>query len=69
MKMDRDTAKGKAKEGLGSVKKAWGDATDDERTAAEGRVEQFEGKAQQGVGRAKEELHDLSSDDSEGRDG
>lgn len=60
--MDSDTIKGKAKEGTGSVKEAWGDATDDERTEAEGKAEQVEGKVQQGYGHAKEELDDLNDD-------
>jgi uncharacterized protein YjbJ (UPF0337 family) len=63
--MDSDEMKGKAKEGMGSVKEAWGDLTDDESTQAEGEAEQVEGKAQQGVGRAKETVGDLTDDDED----
>jgi uncharacterized protein YjbJ (UPF0337 family) len=61
--MDSDTIKGKAKEGMGSVKEAWGDATDDERTEAEGQAEQTEGKVQETWGQTKDRVRDLTDDE------
>ncbi len=62
--MDSDEMKGKAKEGMGSAKEAWGDLTNDESTEAEGEAEQIEGKAQQGVGSAKEKVGDMTDDEA-----
>jgi uncharacterized protein YjbJ (UPF0337 family) len=60
--MDTDELKGKMKEGVGKAQEAWGDATDDPDTEAEGQRKQAEGKMQQGWGQVKEAGRDLLDD-------
>lgn len=54
--MDKDRAKGRAKDVAGTAKEAVGKATDDEKTKRSGRADQAEGKAQKGLGEAKDAL-------------
>jgi uncharacterized protein YjbJ (UPF0337 family) len=54
--MHKDTIKGAAKDAKGSMKKAAGKATGDERMEAEGSAEKIEGKVQKGVGNLKDDL-------------
>jgi uncharacterized protein YjbJ (UPF0337 family) len=51
------------KEGVGKAKEAWGDATDNPETEAEGQTDQAEGQMQQGWGKVKEAGRDLLDDD------
>jgi len=57
-RMDKDQAKGAAKEVKGGVKEAFGKATDNPKTEAEGKVEKNVGTAQRKVGDAKEAVRD-----------
>jgi uncharacterized protein YjbJ (UPF0337 family) len=61
--MDSDELKGKMKQGVGKAKEAWGDATDNPETEAEGQTDQAEGQMQQGWGKVKEAGRDLLDDD------
>jgi uncharacterized protein YjbJ (UPF0337 family) len=56
--MHKDTIKGAAKDAKGSMKKAAGKATGDERMEAEGSAEKIEGKVQKGVGNLKDAARD-----------
>jgi uncharacterized protein YjbJ (UPF0337 family) len=56
--MHKDEMKGAAKDAKGSMKKAAGKATGDERLVAEGGMDKAEGKIQKGVGSVKEGLRD-----------
>ena len=56
--MHKDTAKGAAKDVIGSVKQALGKAIGDERLQVEGAAEKTVGKVQQGVGHLKESARD-----------
>jgi uncharacterized protein YjbJ (UPF0337 family) len=56
--MHKDTVKGAAKDAKGSMKKAMGRATGDERMEAEGAAEKIEGKVQKGVGNLKDAARD-----------
>ena len=56
--MDRDRIEGTVKEGAGKVKEAWGDATDNPETEAEGQQEQVEGDVQEKWGKVKDDVRD-----------
>lgn len=56
--MDSDRIEGPLKEGAGKVKEAWGDATDDPATEAEGKKDQAEGDLQNTWGEAKDKVDD-----------
>jgi uncharacterized protein YjbJ (UPF0337 family) len=61
--MDTDELKGKMKEGVGKAQEAWGDATDDPETEAEGQRKQAEGNIQEGWGKVKDAADDMVDDD------
>ena len=54
--MNKDQVEGRAKEAMGNVKDAAGDATDDTKLQAEGKADQVEGKAQKTVGDVKDDM-------------
>ena len=56
--MDSDRIEGPLKEGAGKVKEAWGDATDDPQTEAEGQKDQLEGDLQNTWGETKDKVDD-----------
>lgn len=56
--MDSDRIEGPLKEGAGKAKEAWGDATDDASTEAEGKKDQAEGDLQNEWGEAKDKVRD-----------
>lgn len=56
--MDSDRIEGTVKEGAGKVKEAWGDATDNPETEAEGQQEQVEGDVQEKWGKVKDDVRD-----------
>ena len=56
--MDSDRIEGTVKEGAGKVKEAWGDATDNPETEAEGQQEQVEGGVQEKWGKVKDDVRD-----------
>ena len=56
--MDSDRVEGPLKEGAGKVKEAWGDATDNPETEAEGQKDQAEGDLQNTWGEAKDKVDD-----------
>lgn len=56
--MDSDRIEGTVKEGAGKVKEAWGDATDNPETEAEGQQEQAEGDLQEKWGKVKDDVRD-----------
>jgi len=51
--MDRDRLEGNWKQMRGKVKERWGELTDDDLTAINGRRDQLEGKIQERYGYAK----------------
>ena len=53
--MNWDVVKGDWKQFSGKVKEKWGNLTDDDLTAINGRREQLEGKLQERYGYAKEQ--------------
>jgi uncharacterized protein YjbJ (UPF0337 family) len=57
---DNDRAKGKANQGIGSVKEAAGKATGNEKLEAEGAGQKTEGKVQDTMGRAKDKVKDIA---------
>jgi uncharacterized protein YjbJ (UPF0337 family) len=61
--MDSDRIEGPLKEAGGKVKEGWGDATDNERTEAEGQADQVEGKLQNEWGETKDEVRDATDGD------
>jgi uncharacterized protein YjbJ (UPF0337 family) len=61
--MDSDRIEGPLKEAGGKVKEEWGDATDNERTEAEGQADQVEGKLQNEWGETKDEVRDATDGD------
>lgn len=61
--MDSDRVEGPLKEAGGKVKEAWGDATDNPETEAEGQEDQAEGKMQNEWGEAKDTGRDALDDD------
>ncbi len=60
--MNSDNLKGTAKDLGGKAKQAWGEATGDSQTEAEGRSDQVAGKAQNAWGNVKKEARDLKDD-------
>lgn len=50
------------KEGAGKAEEAWGHATHDAETEAEGEGKQAEGKIQEGWGHAKDDVRDAVHD-------
>lgn len=60
--MNSDNLKGTAKDLGGKAKQAWGEATGDSKTEAEGRSDQVEGKVQNAWGNVKKEARDLKDD-------
>ena len=56
--MDSDRVEGPLKEGAGKVKEAWGDATDNPETEAEGQKDQAEGDLQEKWGETKDNVRD-----------
>jgi uncharacterized protein YjbJ (UPF0337 family) len=61
--MDSDRIEGSVKEAGGKIKEAWGDATDNEQTEAEGQADQVEGKLQNEWGEGKDKLRDATDGD------
>ncbi len=57
---DDDRTKGKANQGIGSVKEAAGKATGNEKLEAEGAGQKTEGKVQDTMGRAKDKVKDIA---------
>jgi uncharacterized protein YjbJ (UPF0337 family) len=53
--MNKDQVEGNLKQFTGKVKEKWGRLTDDDITAANGRIETLAGKLQERYGIAKEE--------------
>ena len=53
-----DKLKGMGNQMKGGAKQAWGNMTNDDRTRAEGKVDQLKGKFQETVGKAKDKLND-----------
>lgn len=53
--MDWDRVAGNWKQMTGKVKEKWGDLTDDDITAVNGKREQLEGKLQERYGYAKDQ--------------
>lgn len=54
-----DKIKGAANEAAGKAKQAWGDATDDNETKAEGAGQELKGKGQQLKGDVKGAINKL----------
>ena len=54
--MNKDTMKGMAKDAKGSVKRAVGKATGNERMSASGAGDKIVGKTQKAMGKAKDEM-------------
>jgi uncharacterized protein YjbJ (UPF0337 family) len=52
--MDKQTIKGSANDAIGSIKRAAGKATGDQRLMAEGAADKIVGKTQKVVGKAKD---------------
>jgi len=59
---DRDQLEGKLNEGKGNVKQAWGDLTGDDRTKAEGMMDEAKGKGQGILGDIKDKIEDVKDD-------
>jgi uncharacterized protein YjbJ (UPF0337 family) len=53
--MDWDRIQGNWKQLTGKVKEQWGELTDDDLTAIDGKREQLEGTLQEGYGMAKDQ--------------
>lgn len=60
--MNWDTLKGDWKQAKGKIKEKWGQLTDDDLTAAEGRQEQLVGRIQERYGKTKEAAQKEVSD-------
>jgi uncharacterized protein YjbJ (UPF0337 family) len=56
--MDKDRIEGAGKQAKGAVKEAFGKATGDTRTQAEGQADKAEGKVQNTIGGAKDAVRD-----------
>lgn len=61
--VDKDRVEGPLKEAGGKIKEAWGDATDNTETEAEGKKDQAEGELQQDWGKIKDKARDLADHD------
>ena len=57
---DNDRAKGKANQGIGSVKEAAGKATGNEDMQAEGAAQKTKGKVEDTAGRAKDKVKEIA---------
>jgi uncharacterized protein YjbJ (UPF0337 family) len=57
---DNDRVKGKAEQGMGSVKEMAGKATGNERLQAEGSAQKTKGKVQDTAGRAKDKAKEIT---------
>ena len=57
---DDDRAKGKANQGIGSVKEAAGKVTGNERLESEGAAQKTKGKVEDTAGRAKDKVKDIA---------
>jgi uncharacterized protein YjbJ (UPF0337 family) len=57
---DNDRVKGKADQGMGSVKEMAGKATGNERLEGEGAAQKTKGKVQDTAGRAKDKVEDIA---------
>ncbi|MDR4493543.1 MAG: CsbD family protein [Nitrospirales bacterium] len=55
---NEDQFKGNWKQLKGALKEQWGEFTDDDLLAIEGRVDRFEGKVQERYGERKEEVRE-----------
>ena len=55
---NKDRMQGGKDEIVGKAKSAWGEATGDEQTKAEGDMDQTKGKMQQGMADAKDKVGD-----------
>lgn len=55
----RDRLDGTIDEGKGNLKQAWGDATGDDQTKAEGMVDEAKGQAKQALGDLKDAAGNL----------
>ena len=62
--MDKDRIEGNVKQGWGKAEEAWGDATDNPETEAEGQQDQAEGNLQEGWGKVKDAARDMADDDA-----
>ena len=62
--MDKDRIEGNVKQGWGKAEEAFGDATDNPETEAEGQQDQAEGSLQEGWGKVKDAGRDLVDDDA-----
>jgi uncharacterized protein YjbJ (UPF0337 family) len=60
--MDKDRIKGKVEDIAGRVKRQTGEWTGDEKTQAEGAVEQIKGKARNMAGKVKDAARDAADD-------
>ncbi|WP_370235392.1 CsbD family protein [Brevundimonas sp.] len=54
--MNKDQVEGRAKEAMGNVKDAAGDATDNRKLQAEGKADQVEGKVQKTAGDVTDDI-------------
>ncbi|HSO47677.1 MAG TPA: CsbD family protein [Rhizobiaceae bacterium] len=54
--MNEDRIKGKAKDVVGSARKAVGKATNDKKLERAGKADQVEGKVQNSMGKAKDAI-------------
>lgn len=52
-----DKLKGLGNKAKGTAKEAWGDATNDARSKAEGKADQLKGDLQHSVGKAKDKFN------------
>ena len=57
---DNDRVKGKADQGMGSVKEMAGKATGNERLQSEGMTQKTKGKVEDTAGRAKDKAKDIA---------
>ncbi|MCR4302340.1 MAG: CsbD family protein [Sulfuricaulis sp.] len=58
--MNKDQAKGAAKDAAGKVQRKFGEAIGSEKQQVKGLGKQVEGKAQKAVGNAKEDIKDAA---------
>jgi uncharacterized protein YjbJ (UPF0337 family) len=62
LSMDKDRIKGKAEDIAGRAKRQVGEWTGDEKTQAEGAMDQAKGKARNAVGKVKDAARDIADD-------
>jgi len=58
--VDKDRIQGAAEQAKGSIKKAVGSVTGDEKLKAEGSVDKAKGQAQSAVGGAKDKVREVA---------